>query len=640
MGKYVAAQTGCFAKAAGKSLAVDGACLAKGVAKITGAGKGCYDKNESKVGNDCTNTGHAAAELATADAFILDIVTDVDPGYPIVVTNKCAVAREKCAGKRAAGMTGCAAKANKDGVGDAACAPKIVDKYSGAKGCDVGALAKYTTSCLGAPTTASLAAKGDTWVAAVVSRTRQVCGDGLNDVGEYCDTTAPSSGWLGCSAEFASSCTAACTCACPTRIDFTGNASAPESILDTGWTGISHRAPIVSDGTATITMNCGAGSVRPCGSCPVSGPVANGPGQLQNQRCTNDTAIHCTNNTPCTAGGGTCQFFFGTNLPLAAGGVAVCAVNQFNGAVSGTANVETGEAVTTANLTSRVYIGVTDNPCPTCTGGFCSGGMHPAGVCVPNGSVPGRPDFGSTSLDCPPSAGALTATLPIDLSNATGPVTKTLSASSPNCSGDASQKCLCDTCNNLAATPCDSNADCTAVGATVCGGLRCLGGSTPGVPCVGVCPGGICDRPGLPTLPSACVDDSSTPGILDCLDPDGDGEGACTGAPIDSNCSLASGHAQRGCATISEVIDCGGVGTCISAHRYCFLTGGFSVGSPIGTNNLTAVGMADLPVADTSNPTIAAVFCVGPVGQAAVNTASGLPGPGRATITGLAIGHP
>jgi hypothetical protein len=68
------------------------------------------------------------------------------------------------------------------------------------------------------------------------------------------------------------------------------------------------------------------------------------------------------------------------------------------------------------------------------------------------------------------------------------------------------------------------------------------------------------------------------------------------------------------------------------------LTGGFS--GVNGTNTLTAVGMADVPMADTSNPTLGAVFCVGPTGGGAVNSVLGLPGPGRITIKGVASGHP
>jgi hypothetical protein len=68
------------------------------------------------------------------------------------------------------------------------------------------------------------------------------------------------------------------------------------------------------------------------------------------------------------------------------------------------------------------------------------------------------------------------------------------------------------------------------------------------------------------------------------------------------------------------------------------LTGGLT--GVNGTNALTAVGVADTPMNDTSNPTIAAVFCVGPTGASAVNGVSGLPGPGRTTIKGAALGRP
>ena len=148
--------------------------------------------------------------------------------------------------------------------------------------------------------------------------------------------------------------------------------------------------------------------------------------------------------------------------------------------------------------------------------------------------------------------------------------------------------------------------------------------------------GGICGRPGAATRASQCNDDPSTVGVLDCDDPGSTGEGTCSQGPIDNNCSVASGHAQRGCTFDA---DCGGgAGSCESANRNCFLTGGFS--GVNGSNTLTAVGMADLPMEDTSNPTLGAVFCVGPTGASAVNSVSGLPGPGRVTIKGKAVGLP
>jgi hypothetical protein len=68
------------------------------------------------------------------------------------------------------------------------------------------------------------------------------------------------------------------------------------------------------------------------------------------------------------------------------------------------------------------------------------------------------------------------------------------------------------------------------------------------------------------------------------------------------------------------------------------LTGGFS--GKNGTNTLIAVGMEDPPVADVSHPTLGAVFCVAPTGCTAVNNVAGLPGPGRVTIKGTAVGKP
>ncbi len=493
----------------------------------------------------------------------------------------------------------------------------------------------------------------------VTSTPASLCGNGVLNAGEDCDPA----GGAATSCQTASNTSAAftcnagtCQCACPTKVTFTGNAADPASILDTGWTGIAHRAPIISNGEVTVALSACSGSSRPCGTCTVSGPIVNpnaGAGQIDNRRCTNDTSIRCSTNTPCTAGGGTCEFFFGSTLPLAAGGVTTCVVNQFNGSISGTANVETGEAVNNALLTSRVFTGIAiDNPCARCIGdgaindgvqgGTCDGGTRAGLGCDANGQVPGRPDFGQTSLDCPIASTALIATLSIDLSNATDPVAKTVTAGSPACSGEPGERCLCDTCNNVNAQACDANADCPVSGGNpgICGGRRCIGGTNAGAPCANntVCPsGGICGRPGEPTKPSACLDDTSTAGVLDCSDTSPvDGEGECLQGPITQSCSVASGHAQRGCTTDAE---CGGgVGSCESNNRACFLTGGFS--GKNGTNTLVANGMEDPPMNDVSTPTLGAVFCVGPTGSTSVNNVAGLPGPGRVTIRGTATGLP
>jgi hypothetical protein len=374
---------------------------------------------------------------------------------------------------------------------------------------------------------------------------------------------------------------------------------------------------------------------------------------MQNRRCTGDTSIRCTSTIPdCNVAGGTCEFYWGGPLPIAASGVLACIVSQFDGPVSGTMNVESGEMATNVFLASRFYFGVSiDHPCPRCigdatandavAGGTCDGGPRNDQTCDANGSVPGRPDYGATSLDCPPSPGGIFATLPIDISNATDPVTRTVSASSPSCSGRPGEKCLCDTCNNGTGEPCSANADCPdppgPIGA-ICGGRRCLGGTNDGAACTfnSECPGSSCSRPGEPTLASYCHDDTATPGVLDCSDPDGDGEGGCTVGPVIVRCSVASGHAQRGCVADA---DCGGAaGSCEGVPGHCFLTGGFS--GENGTNTLIADGMEDTPVRDVSHPTFGAVFCVAPTGSSNFDTVVGLPGAGRVTLKGSATARP
>jgi hypothetical protein len=526
-------------------------------------------------------------------------------------------------------------------------------KVDCADGIAAAPLSTYPFQCNPGPTpTPTLTPTPTPTVTATTTPVPVVCGDGIAAPSEPCDASAPAATWAQCGPDF--TCTG-CNCACPSKVHFRGDPTAPVSVLDAGWTGFGHRAPIISNGDVTVGLSCGA-TERPCGTCTIAGPIPNleaGAGQLDNQRCSHDSSIRCTDDTPCIGGGGTCEFYFGSLLPLAAGGVSTCVSNMFNGPVTGTANIETGEATTIANLTSRVSLGIVlDSPCAQCVGdatlndgvlgGTCDGGTRDGLACDGNGSVTDRPDFGTTSLDCPSNPGALVAVLPIDLSNATDPVTKTLTAAGPNCLGDAGAECLCETCNSPAAETCDSNADCPDPAGPIgpiCGGKRCIAGVNAGQACTNntECPASQCARKGEPTKVSACLDDIDTVGVLDCVDTAPvDGEGECTAGPVTSNCTVASGHAQRGCGTDA---DCGGaVGSCASANRKCFLTGGLT--ALTGTDTLVAEGMEDAPVGDVSNPTLGAVFCIGATSADSVNTAAGLPGPGRVTILGQAEGLP
>ena len=418
---------------------------------------------------------------------------------------------------------------------------------------------------------------------------------------------------------------------------------AAPSDFDLGWTGIQHDTPGVSDAKLTFQVTSCENASRPCGVCNFTGPAPNvgaDAGDINNRRCTGDTSVKCVTNADCTVAGGTCEFWIGSYMPLSGGGVTVCAGLQVNGPITGTANIETGGMAATVASNWRVYSGLTvDAPCPKCVGdgppndgvagGACTGGKRNGISCDSNVSLP-NVHFGETSLDCPPLDGSLIAVLPVDLSSSTGTKTKTLSAASPTCreSGFTTAKCLCDTCDNAAAMPCSSNADC---GAGICGGKRCVGGANNGAPCtVGsqCLGGGNCGVRGQATKPNACVDTicSANP-----ADPDGPNEGVCAAGPIDTFCGPTATFA--GCLTDVECTPWPG-NTCIAKLRECFTDNGTLGGSVLAT------GAPDVPVGDEWNPKLGALFCLGPTLSPSTNAAWGFPGLGRLELLGHARALP
>ncbi len=677
VGKYVAAIMGCYAKAAGKTGFVDNAppgCTYKAGLKLTNPPKGCLDKAAAQ--GDCTNAGDQSSALQpAAEAFSLAQSCALDPGNP-----------------------GCVPTPTPTSTAT------VVPTATAATPTPTATATRTATPTITATKTAT--------PTPTVTATPAVCGNGALDPGEDCDLSAGVTCQAGANTSAAFTCTS-CQCACPSQLTLAGNASDPVSVRDTGFSGLWHRLPTISNGQMTVALSACAGSSRPCGTCTVSGPITNpnaGAGEIDNRRCSQDPSLKCSVDATCTAaankcsggtndgatcavtscaspgtctagtcvggpnggqgccnGGfcrttGTCNFYLGSALPIAAGGVTTCVVHQFNGTISGTANVESGDASTTALLTARVYNGIAiDNPCPRCsdagafndtvTTGTCDGGPHIGMACDANGAIPDRPDFGRTSLDCPPNPAGLVGTLTIDLSSKTSTVIKTLSTASPTCSNAPGNRCLCDTCNNQAAEVCDDNSDCPESPGplpAICGGKRCLAGPNLGAGCNNntECPGVVqgCGKVGEPTKPSGCTDNTSIFGFpnnhLDCSDGDLDGVGECEDGPNDTSCSLASGHAQRSCLGDA---DCGGaLLSCESHPRKCFLTGGgtFNPFADQGSDTLIAVGMADAPMNDVSNPTLGAVFCVGPTGSSSLNNVVGLPGPSRMTIKETAVGRP
>jgi hypothetical protein len=452
---------------------------------------------------------------------------------------------------------------------------------------------------------------------------------------------------------------------CPAGISVVGNAATAR--LDSGWTGLAHNSKIITGGEASVATDCG-GKARPCGVCNLTGPIPNpdaNHGTSNNHRCTNNTSIECTDDSACVkkciggsadaqacttaadcSGGlcpaaGTCQFFFGAPLPLAAGGVSTCVISQIVGGITGTANIESGESVSTAHLTSNVFNGILlEQPCPVCDGdatvadgqrgGTCTGGSRDGLTCDVGGSSPEFVAHGNTSFDCPPLAGAKIGGLPILLNNSTSTTTLTLSNNNPDCRGGTG-KCFCDTCATAAAEPCSTNADCP--GGAICGGRRCQGGNSNGHACTiagrdaAECgsdssgQGIPCGIPGQATQSNQC--DSGSTCVADSA---GSLNGHCSDGPVDQFCS--PNEPFRGCATSDQ---CNAPDTCtLSVPRPCYLDNGALGGS------VAALGIADPPVNGVSHPTLASLFCIAPTTSSSVNIAAGLPGLGRLTLPATA----
>lgn len=420
------------------------------------------------------------------------------------------------------------------------------------------------------------------WAASYPGECNPGCGNGLLESGEECDGAAGACPGSCAPAIVADGCT------CPTgsfRLDAIAGAD-----LDTGWTGIAHdQDALVGHVFDADTYGCSSG----------------GP------------------DTTCSFVGRYSTPYFGSPLPLSSGGVPICVVNEVVGVTNGTLELTTGDLTYDYSLNSRVYTGLAvSQPCPRCDGdvtfdddvkdGTCNGGLNAGDACDADGQ---SGSFGATSFDCLPNDAANIGNLSIVFDDATtGTKTRTTSAASPNCgaSGFGMQKCFCDTCNNVDAHPCGSDADCPPSGGNpgICGGRRCIGGTNVGAPCAvnSQCPAGLCQRTGEPTRPTACLEDTTTPGSGACADAGGD-QGVCPEGPVDSNC--AAPEQFRGCTVPNQAIDCPLTGTCVSANRKCFLPTVTRTGTPGPTGGAYAGN-----------------FCIAPTGAAAVNNVAGLPGLG------------
>ncbi len=374
----------CHNKAEGKNLPVDPACISKAELKFSDpvTGKGCMEKAESKP--PCSTTGDAGAIEAKIDAFVLDVVTELDPGYPTPVLNKCSAGKKKCVGNKVKALLGCYGKdvTKPDPVKFMACIQKGHAKFDGGADPTKGCFAKLEAkgSCLTTGDTAALESKVDAFA---------------TDVNGELAVAPP-----------------------PTLLDFA--VTAPGGACGAARDGSSAVVKVLSCGG----LNLGAG-----GSIVPEGPTPDGSqSQFSLFGCGNTMCnIGPTSTVPpvntadfdCTDTG--CNF--GTPLPIpnpVIPTITTCVLNTWAGPASGTLDLTTGESSTNVPLNSDVYLtGNLAQPCPVCSvggspsvpgHGTCDRGPRAGMTCTSTSSTGVTRDCPTGGTDgthpCTPGGGA------------------------------------------------------------------------------------------------------------------------------------------------------------------------------------------------------------------------------------------
>lgn len=262
--------------------------------------------------------------------------------------------------------------------------------------------------------------------------------------------------------------------------------------LDFGWTGLSHDLGL---GTGIVThyqvSNCEFSNGH-CTNCtisgPIEGPAPTSPEEKKTKRCSLDTSQDCSVDTDCSSiGKGSCKFFAGGPMPIVAGGVARCTLNEYVPGHSGTFNMDTQDGLlTNFPVISHIYSAISiDQPCPVCDDtkvpAQCVGGLRNTHSCNPKTST--EYSLGKTNLDCPP-AGTERASIsqnmaPIgtkfnDPQNSDPNVVSWVkSALNPFCSDyelPLGTRCFVGTCSGNSSKVCSKNTDCDPSGAVLCVG--------------------------------------------------------------------------------------------------------------------------------------------------------------------------
>jgi hypothetical protein len=195
-GKVAGAELGCHAKAAKQGAAVDGACLAKADAKL-GSG---FAKAEARGG--CASTGDVDDVGALLDSAVSAFVSALRPA---TTANRCAAIKLKATGKKAKTKLGCHGKAARRGVAvDPSCLAKAEARFAALFAAADGDPTCFTTNDAGAIETrvdqlvadvvTALPTEPGTTTSTTTASTSTtgtpVCGNGIREGSEQCDTTA------------------------------------------------------------------------------------------------------------------------------------------------------------------------------------------------------------------------------------------------------------------------------------------------------------------------------------------------------------------------------------------------------------------------------------------------------------------
>ncbi|HYC53512.1 MAG TPA: hypothetical protein VEL28_01035 [Candidatus Binatia bacterium] len=361
-----------------------------------------------------------------------------------------------------------------------------------------------------------------------------------------------------------------------------------ETFLSTGWSGTAHNVDLPDVYPDPARMVCD----RDCASCQPRLELSK-ENATSNCRCVGDPTIFCdTINAPdvddCGAiGSNVCACLFGPPLPLSSGGIPVCVMNRIIEEFTGTADI--GNGVWDASLEINALIHTGGNtltvPCPLCNGddtpndgirgGTCSAGQRPSQPCDQNSE---HPTFGPISFDCPPHPSTNIGGAGIHISQNYTTAAQSNTASLP-CDDPVGAMCHCRACSGDTTFGCKSNQECSANG-------------------LGTCTAGG----GAGVEPNACEE-------FQCGD-----DGYCTIGPIEKFCDgdvRANGRGYLTCLTDAEC-EALNAGSCtLLENRACY-PASLSVDARSGH----------------FGGTLSNLFCIAASNSPAINSSSGLPGPG------------